>query len=39
MMATMEPEARDLFGGLPEQDERVTARLHARLAAADVDRM
>ena len=34
MMATMEPEARDLFGSLPEQDEQVTARLHARLAAA-----
>jgi len=42
MMATMEPkatastepEATDLFGALPEQDEQVTARLHARLAAA-----
>jgi methylated-DNA-[protein]-cysteine S-methyltransferase len=34
MMATMEPEAQDLFGSLPEQDEQVTARLHARLAAA-----
>ncbi|HYA52316.1 MAG TPA: methylated-DNA--[protein]-cysteine S-methyltransferase [Streptosporangiaceae bacterium] len=42
MMATTEPEAmassaeeaQDLFGALPEQDEQVTARLHARLAEA-----
>jgi methylated-DNA-[protein]-cysteine S-methyltransferase len=34
MMATMEPEAQDLFGSLPVQDEQVDARLHARLAAA-----
>jgi methylated-DNA-[protein]-cysteine S-methyltransferase len=34
MMATMEPEAQSLFGSLPEEDEQVTARLHARLAAA-----
>jgi methylated-DNA-[protein]-cysteine S-methyltransferase len=34
MMATMEPEARDLFGSLPVQDEQAAARLHARLAAA-----
>jgi methylated-DNA-[protein]-cysteine S-methyltransferase len=34
MMATMEPEAQDLFGSLPEEDQQVTARLHARLAAA-----
>jgi len=33
-MATMEPEARQLFGTLPAEDEQVTARLHARLAAA-----
>ena len=32
--ASTEPEATDLFGALPEQDEQVTARLHARLAAA-----
>jgi len=31
--ASTEPEATDLFGALPEQDEQVTARLHARLAA------
>jgi methylated-DNA-[protein]-cysteine S-methyltransferase len=34
MMATMEPEARRLFGTLPVQDEETTARLHARLAVA-----
>jgi len=34
MMATMEPEARQLFGTLPAEDEQVTARLHVRLAAA-----
>ena len=34
MMATMEPEARQLFGTLPVQDAQTTARLHARLAAA-----
>ena len=34
MMATMEPEARQLFGTLPAEDEQVTARLHARLATA-----
>jgi len=34
MMATMEPEARQLFGTLPVQDEQTTARLRARLAAA-----
>jgi methylated-DNA-[protein]-cysteine S-methyltransferase len=34
MMATMEPEARRLFGPLPAQDEQASARLHARLAAA-----
>jgi methylated-DNA-[protein]-cysteine S-methyltransferase len=34
MMATMEPEARQLFGTLPVDDEQVSARLHARLAAA-----
>ena len=34
MMATMEPEAMDLFGALPAQDEQANARLHARLAAA-----
>jgi methylated-DNA-[protein]-cysteine S-methyltransferase len=32
--ASTEPAAQDLFGALPEQDEQVTARLHARLAAA-----
>lgn len=34
MMATTEPEARHLFGALPEPDERAAARLHARLVAA-----
>jgi len=34
MMATMEPEAQDLFGPLLAQDEQAAARLHARLAAA-----
>ena len=34
MMATMEPEARELFGPLLAQDERAAGRLHARLAAA-----
>ena len=34
MMATMEPEARRLFGTLPVQDEQTTTRLRARLAAA-----
>lgn len=34
MMATMEPEARQLFGTLPVEGEQVSARLHARLAAA-----
>ncbi len=34
MMAMMEPEAEDLFGPLPVQDEQAAARLHARLAAA-----
>jgi len=33
-MATMEPEARRLFGPLTVQDEEAGARLHARLAAA-----
>ena len=33
-MTSREPEAQDLFGSLPEQDEQVTARLYARLAAA-----
>jgi methylated-DNA-[protein]-cysteine S-methyltransferase len=34
MMATTEPEARHLFGALPEPDEQAAARLHARLAVA-----
>lgn len=34
MMATTEPEARHLFGALPEPDEQAAARLHARLVAA-----
>jgi methylated-DNA-[protein]-cysteine S-methyltransferase len=34
MMATMEPEARDLLGPLLAPDEQTSARLHARLAAA-----
>jgi methylated-DNA-[protein]-cysteine S-methyltransferase len=34
MMATMEPEARELFGPLLRPDEQADARLHARLAAA-----
>ena len=34
MMADMEPEARQVFGTLPAEDERVSSRLHARLAAA-----
>jgi len=34
MMADMEPEARQLFGTLPAEDEQVSSRLHARLAAA-----
>ncbi len=34
MMAEMEPEARQLFGTLPAEDEQVSLRLHARLAAA-----
>jgi methylated-DNA-[protein]-cysteine S-methyltransferase len=34
MMASMEPEAADLFGALPEVDEAASARLHARLVAA-----
>ena len=34
MMATMEPEARQLFGTLPAEDEQVSSRLQARLAAA-----
>lgn len=34
MMATMEPEARDLLRPLLAQDEQTAARLHARLAAA-----
>ena len=34
MMASREPEAEDLFGSLPGQDEQLTARLHERLAAA-----
>jgi methylated-DNA-[protein]-cysteine S-methyltransferase len=34
MMATMEPEAQDLFGSLPGQDEQANERLHARLADA-----
>jgi methylated-DNA-[protein]-cysteine S-methyltransferase len=31
MMATMEPDAGELFASLPEIDEQATARLHARL--------
>jgi methylated-DNA-[protein]-cysteine S-methyltransferase len=34
MMATMEPEARDLLSPLLAQDEQAAARLHARLADA-----
>jgi methylated-DNA-[protein]-cysteine S-methyltransferase len=34
MMATMEPEARDLLSPLLVPDEQAAARLHARLAAA-----
>jgi methylated-DNA-[protein]-cysteine S-methyltransferase len=34
MMADMEAEARQLFGTLPAEDEQVSSRLHARLAAA-----
>jgi methylated-DNA-[protein]-cysteine S-methyltransferase len=34
MMAMSEPEARRLFGALPQTDEAAMARLHARLADA-----
>jgi methylated-DNA-[protein]-cysteine S-methyltransferase len=34
MMATMEPDAGELFAALPEIDEQATARLHARLVAS-----
>ena len=31
--ASTEPEAQDLFGALPEQDEQVTARINADFEA------